>query len=82
MPKPAETLGAEGYEELREQAKEAINDALFLIQGNNSNYECNRRIRIRSIQTHIEYEFDGVPFKAFLASRAPDEPAGAAPARR
>ncbi len=82
MAKPIEILGAEGYAELREQAREAINDALILIQGNNSNYECNGRLRIRSIPTHIEYEFDGVPFKAFLASRSPDETAGAAPSRR
>lgn len=82
MDKPIEILGVEGYEETREQGQHAISDAVILIQGNKGNIDCDFRLNIRRIETHIEYEYNGVPFKAFFVSRSPEEPAGAGPVRR
>ncbi len=69
MQKPAESLGAEGTQEFREEALDKIRAAHFAIQGEQFEFRGSNRIRIKSLQIFVEFEYDGVPVKDFAFFR-------------
>ncbi|MBN8222975.1 MAG: hypothetical protein J0L53_18820 [Spirochaetes bacterium] len=61
----ADQFGAEGAQEHREEALNAIRTGHFEIQGNNFQFRGSKRITIKSLQILVEFEYDGVPAKDF-----------------
>lgn len=60
-----DALGAEGFEETREEGMAKLRDALLIIQGQNMRFEGSNRIKIKRMEIHVEYEFDGIPLKNY-----------------
>lgn len=64
-----EGLGVEGAQELREEALDKIRASHITIQGEQFEFRGSNRIRIKSLQIFVEFEYDGVPVKDFAFFR-------------
>lgn len=70
MDKPINALGAEGMQELREEALDKLRNAHLTVHGNHFEFRGSNRITIKSMQIFVEFEFDGVLQKDFAIFRA------------
>lgn len=69
MSRPDHSLGAEGAQEVREEALDKFRAAVFTIQNGQFEFRGSNRINITGIQIFVEFEFDGVPQKDFAMFR-------------